>query len=184
MITSIDQNVLNFFVSNRVEWLTFLMFVITYCGSYMVVIGLTLLSSASFYIYKHTARILPIFVAVGGSAATTFILKNLIYRPRPLGALYLETDSSFPSGHATVAMALYGFILYTIWKHDKHALKKPFIIFLFVLIALIGISRLYLGVHYISDILAGYTVGFIWLFISAKLHKYLLHRQQIKTDIL
>jgi len=166
-----DQVVLNFFVNNRVEWLAFVMLVITYCGSYLVVSGLAFLSAISFYIHKHTARILPLLVSVGGSAATTFILKNIFYRPRPMEALYMETGSSFPSGHATAAMALYGFLLYTIWKHDKHYLKNSFIIFLSALIILIGASRLYLEVHYLSDVLAGYAVGFIWLLISARLHK-------------
>jgi len=176
----IDQSILNFFTNNRVEWLVFGMLIITYSGSYIVVSGLTFLSAISFYIHKHTARILPLFVAVAGSSITTYILKNIFNRARPLGAIYPETDPSFPSGHATVAMALYGFILYTIWKHDKHYLKKPFIIFLAILITLIGVSRLYLGVHYFSDVLAGYAVGFIWLLLSIKLHKYLLHREQVR----
>jgi undecaprenyl-diphosphatase len=168
---AIDQSVLSFFASNRIEWLSFLMLVITYSGSYVVVGGLTFLSAVSFYIHKHTARILPLLIAVGGSATTTYVLKHIFYRARPLGSLYLETDSSFPSGHTTAAMALYGFLLYTIWKHDKHCLKNPLIIFLIILIALIGISRLYLGVHYLSDVLAGYAIGFIWLLLSIKLHK-------------
>jgi undecaprenyl-diphosphatase len=175
----IDQSVLNFFVDIREGWLTFVMFVVTYCGSYMVIIGLTLLSAVSFYIHKHAARILPLFIAVGGSAATTYVIKHIFYRARPIAeALYLETGSSFPSGHATAAMALYGFFLYTVWRHDKHHLKNPLIILLLALIILVGVSRLYLGVHYLSDVLIGYTVGFIWLFLSIKLHKYLLHREQ------
>ncbi len=172
---TIDQSVLIFFAENRIEWLSFVMLVITYCGSYMVVSGLTFLSAVSFYIHKHTARILPLLVAVGGSAVTTYIIKHIFYRARPIAeALYLESGSSFPSGHATAAMALYGFLLYTIWKFDKHYLKKVFIVFLFALIILVGVSRLYLGVHHLSDILAGYVVGFVWLLLSIKLHKYIL----------
>lgn len=168
----IDQGVLNFFVDIRTGWLTFIMFVITYCGSYVIVIGLTLLSAGSFYIHKHAARILPLFVAMGGSAITTYLIKHLFYRARPIvEALYFETNSSFPSGHATAAMALYGFLLYTIWKHDKHHLKNPLIIFLFTLIVLVGISRLYLGVHYLSDVLAGYFIGFVWILISLAIPK-------------
>ena len=165
----LDQSVLNFFTHNRVEGLIFIMLIITYSGSYIVVSGLTFLSALSFYIHKHTARILPLLVAVGGSSITTFILKNILNRERPLGAVYPETDPSFPSGHATVAMALYGFLLYTIWKHDKHYLKNPLIVFLAILIVLIGISRLYLGVHYFTDILAGYLVGFVWILIVSKI---------------
>ncbi len=163
----IDQTVLDFFVANRVIWLSFTMLVITYSGSYMLVGGLTFLSAASFYIHKHTIKAISLLVSVGGSAVTVFILKNIFYRARPFTeAIYIESSSSFPSGHATFAMALYGFILYIIWKHDKHPLKNPFIIFLSALIPLIGISRLYLGVHYFSDVLAGYIIGFIWILIS------------------
>jgi len=162
-----DQTVLNFFVANRSEWLSFFAFVITYSGDYMLIGGLTFLSAVSFYIHKHTARILPLFMAVGGSAATTYAIKHLFYRARPIvEALYLETGSSFPSGHATAAMALYGFLVYTVWKFDKHYLKKLFIVLLSVLIISIGASRLYLGVHYLSDVLLGYAIGFVWILIS------------------
>jgi membrane-associated phospholipid phosphatase len=180
----IDQSILNLFVNHRVEWFTFVMFVITYCGSYLIIFGLTLLSAASFYIHKHTARILPLFMAVAGSAATTYLLKHIFFRARPIvEALYLETGSSFPSGHATATMALYGFLLYTIWKHDKHYLKKPLAVFLFILIILVGVSRLYLGVHYLSDVLVGYAIGFIWLLLSIKLHKLLLRWEWFKLHI-
>lgn len=170
-----DQSVLNFFVGSRLEWLSFAVLIITYSGSYVVVIGLTLLSAISFYIHKHTARILPLLMIVGGSAATTFVIKHIFFRARPLTeALYLETSSSFPSGHATAAMALYGFLVYIIYKHDKHHFKKPLMIFLSLLIILIGASRLYLGVHYLSDVLTGYFIGLIWIILSIKLYKYLL----------
>jgi len=162
-----DQIVLNFFVANRIEWLSFIMLIITYSGGYMLVGGLTLLSSLSLYIHKHTARALSLLISVGGAGVTVFLLKKIFYRARPFAeAVYLETSSSFPSGHATMAMAFYGFILYIIWKHDKHHFRNPFIVFLSALIPLIGLSRLYLGVHYLSDVLAGFAIGFIWILIS------------------
>lgn len=177
---AIDQSVLNFFVANRVEWLVFSMLVITYLGNAAMIGILTFLSAVSFYIHKHVRRILPLLVSVGGTSVTVYLLKHIFNRARPplIDAFYPEIGSSFPSYHAAAAVALYGFFLYTIWKHDKHALKKPFMIFLFALIALVGISRLYLGVHYFSDVLVGYLVGFVWLLLSIKLHKYLLHREQ------
>jgi membrane-associated phospholipid phosphatase len=167
----IDQSVLHFFTNNRIEWLTFIMLVITYSGSYMIVGGITFLSALSFYIHKHAQRIFPLLMTVGGSAITTFLIKNIVSRARPpiIDMVYPETDPSFPSGHATSAMALYGFIIYVVWKLDKHSLKNPFIIFLSVLIILVGVSRLYLGVHYFTDVLGGYLVGFIWILIGAKI---------------
>lgn len=168
----IDQAVLDFFTNNRVEWLSFFMLIVTYSGSYMLVGGLTFLSAVSFYIHKHFSRILPLLISVGGSAVTVFIIKNIFHRARPLTeAIYLEASSSFPSGHATMAMALYGFLFYVIWRYDKHHLRNSFIIFLSILIILIGLSRLYLGVHYFSDVLVGYAIGFIWLLISHSISK-------------
>ena len=179
----IDQAVLNFFTATRVDWLIFVMLVITYLGNTVMVLVLTFISAASFYIHKHIARIVPLLVSVGGSSVTVFILKNIVDRARPIGGLYTETSSSFPSYHAAAAIALYGFFLYTIWKHDKHTLKKPFMIFLFVIIVLIGLSRLYLGVHYLSDVLAGYAVGLVWLVVSAKLHRLILRFEWFKMHI-
>lgn len=169
---AIDQNVLNFFAENRVEWLSFVMLVITYAGGYMVASIVTALSALSFFIHKHGSKILPLFISVGGSTATVFIIKNIFDKARPISeALYLESSPSFPSGHAAIAIALYGFILFTIWQHDKHHLRNPFIIGLFILILLIGVSRLYLGVHYLSDVLVGYVIGFVWLTIGLAARK-------------
>ena len=180
---NIDQAVLNFFANNRVEWLTFVMLVITYMGNTAMIGVLTFLSATSFYIHKHTARILPLLFSVGGSSVIVYILKNIFNRARPAGALYPEFSSSFPSYHATAAVALYGFFLYIIWKHDKHYLKKPFMVFLFVLIVLIGVSRLYLAEHYLTDVLVGYALGLIWLFVSVKLHKFLLRLEWFKLKL-
>ncbi len=179
----IDQTVLNFFTNIRVEWLIFVMLTITYLGNAIMVSILTVLAVVSFYIYKHYARILPLLISVGGTTVTVYILKELIDRARPLVALYPEGTSSFPSYHAAAAVALYGFFLFTIWKHDKHYLKKSFMTFLFVLIFLIGVSRLYLGEHYFSDVLAGYVIGLFWLMIGAKLHNLLLKWEFFKNKI-
>ncbi len=169
---AVDQNVLQFFAENRTEWLSFLMLVVTYAGGYMVASVVTALSAISFLIHKHTSKILPLFISVGGSTATVFIIKNIFDKARPLAeALYLEPTSSFPSGHAAVAIALYGFILFTIWQYDRHHLRNPFIFCLALLILLIGISRLYLGVHYLSDVLVGYIIGLAWLLISLAISK-------------
>lgn len=168
----LDKIVLDFFVGLRVEWLSFLMLVITYSGSYVLVGGLTFLTAISFFIHKHRSSILPLLVAVGGSGVSVYLLKHIFYRARPLAeALYLETSSSFPSGHATMAMALYGFIFWAVYKFDHHKLKKIFLIFLGILIPLVGASRLYLGVHHLSDVLAGFAIGLVWLSISRLIAK-------------
>ena len=81
--------------------------------------------------------------------------------------MYLEKSFSFPSGHATIAVAFYGFIIYFLIKNVKSWNRKINIFFTgFILIILIGFSRLYLGVHFVSDVWAGYLIGAIWLIIG------------------
>ena len=170
---AVDQSILQFFVDHRVEWLSFVMLTITYAGGYMIAGGVALLSTLSFYIHDHTRRILPFFIAIVGSSATTYILKHLIERTRPIYQLYFEDGFSFPSGHATTAMALYGFLILVIWQHTESNKKTKYlsIFFLSLLVILIGVSRLYLGMHYLSDVLVGYLIGFIWLSVSLAISK-------------
>lgn len=165
-----DLIILDFFVKHRTDLLSFFMLSITYFGNYFMIFGITLLSIISFWIHKQKSYILPMIISVAGSSIFTIIIKFLLKRPRPIDeSFYIENMPSFPSGHATLAISLYGFLFYVIWKHDKHHLKNPFIIFLSILIPFIGISRLYLGVHYFSDVLVGYIIGTIWLILSLKL---------------
>lgn len=95
------------------------------------------------------------------------MLKNILQRPRPTEyRLIEETGYSFPSGHSMVSMAFYGFLIYLIYKNVKNQyLKWGAIIFLSILIFLIGISRIYLGVHYTSDVLAGFLLSISYLIV-------------------
>ncbi|MBU1613162.1 phosphatase PAP2 family protein, partial [Patescibacteria group bacterium] len=103
--------------------------------------------------------------SVGGSAVCVYILKLLITRPRPTAIpVYIEDSFSFPSGHATVAVALYGFLLYFCVKNIANKLWRWIsITALFLVIFLLGFSRIYLGVHYFSDVIGGFLLGGIWL---------------------
>lgn len=167
-----DQNVLQFFAENRVGWLSFTMLSITYSGGYLTASVVTALSALSFLVHKHASKILPLLVSVGGTASTVFLLKNIFSVARPISeAFYLENSFSFPSGHSAIAVALYGFLFLVIWQSDRHHLKNKSLILLGLLILLIGLSRLYLGVHYLSDVLAGYAVGLMWLLISGLILK-------------
>ena len=146
--------------------LDFIFLTITYMGGLMMIFVLSFLSLLAFFVHKHYKRMLTLCIAVVGSAFSVFLIKHFLYFPRPDGAFYLETSSSFPSGHSTLAMALYGFLVLSIWQHDKHHLKNKSIALLVLLIILIGISRLYLGVHYPLDIVAGYILGAIWIYVA------------------
>lgn len=108
------------------------------------------------------------------------LLKNILQRPRPTEyRLINETGYSFPSGHSMICMAFYGFMIYLIYKYVKNKkLKISLITFLILLIICIGVSRIYLGVHYTSDVLAGFLISISYLIIYTSIvNKFILERE-------
>ena len=107
------------------------------------------------------------FINLVLSALTNFILKQIIQRPRPIEHRIIdEKGYSLPSGHSMVSMAFYGFLIYFIHKNVKNKyIKISLIALLSLLIISIGISRIYLGVHYTSDVIAGFLVAISYLII-------------------
>ena len=101
------------------------------------------------------------------AVALNVLLKQLVQRPRPDGfRLIAETGYSFPSGHSMVAMAFYGLLAWMVWHYERDRFVRWLCVIGFgLVIALIGISRIYLGVHYASDVLAGFCVSLAWLAI-------------------
>lgn len=98
------------------------------------------------------------------------LLKNIVQRPRPDGfRLVAASGYSFPSGHSMVSMAFFGLIIWLVWHQAKDRRARIAICSAFALvIILIGISRIYLGVHYASDVLAGFCVSLLWLVFYTK----------------
>lgn len=113
-----------------------------------------------------------------------FILKLIFMRPRPELMLVKEFGYSFPSGHAMVSMAFYGLFIY-ILNHSKikRWIRNLLTGFILLLIILIGISRIYLNVHYFSDVIAGFAVSVIYLIVFTKFMKAFLgegvHKEKI-----
>ena len=105
------------------------------------------------------------------------LFKRILQRPRPTEyRIIQETGYSFPSGHSMISMAFYGYLIYLIYKHVKNKyIKWISISLLSILICLIGISRIYLGVHYTSDVLGGFliSISYLVIYISA-VNKFLV----------
>lgn len=128
---------------------------------------------------RRPIYILPLAVTVVGSAVFTYLGKLAFHRSRPETALYVEQTSSFPSGHAVIAVALYGFAAFLLMHFSKSFRVKLNVFFgTAILIILIGFSRLYLCEHYLSDVNSGYLLGTLWLIIGIALTYWL----ESKTD--
>jgi membrane-associated phospholipid phosphatase len=106
-----------------------------------------------------------LLVTVIGAQILNSALKLAFVRERPIAVVAALPGQSwsFPSGHAMVSLATYGFLAYLGWQLFRGRWRVLWVGALALLVALIGLSRLYLGVHYATDVLAGYLAGFIWL---------------------
>lgn len=149
--------------------------IITALGSFQIVLPICCLIFSYFlFIKKHAWYTLKIPVVAAGSVSLNLVLKYIFSRPRPILPLDEAFGFSFPSGHAMVSFSFYGLLLYIVWREvDQKKLKYGISIFLLLLILLIGFSRVYLRVHYATDVLAGFAVGGLWLIISLALLRLL-----------
>jgi undecaprenyl-diphosphatase len=144
---------------------------VTSLGSTTVVVMVLLLSSAFLWSARHRYSVLLLWVAMVGGTVLNLQLKAEFGRPRPQLFPWRTIQvghSSFPSGHALTAVVLYATIAYLLGRLETSRLQRRLTLACTVLvILLIGVSRLYLGVHYPSDVLAGYVVGLAWSTVCA-----------------
>lgn len=162
-ISSFDISIYNVIMSLKSDFMTFIMKAITRFGDAETLILIAIICLIFIRNKKIGGSIAINLASVG---LINYILKNIIQRPRPPLEFRMveETSFSFPSGHAMASMAFYGFIIYFINKNMKNnKLKNVICIILSVLIFLIGMSRIYLGVHYASDVIAGFAISIVYL---------------------
>lgn len=173
---NIDTNIYNFIIKIKSDDLTNIVKAITNLGDTFIIVTIVILS---FLLFKNKIYPKLITANILGVVLVNQSLKYLVMRPRPdeLWHLVEETGFSFPSGHSMAAFGFYGYFIYliSISKLNKK-LKVLLITLLSILIILIGLSRVYLGVHYLSDIVAGFIMSFIYLIIFTTItQKYLKH---------
>ena len=157
----------------RAEPLTRIMEILTNFGGAYMLIGLAIMITI-FSKNKKTAFIIDLNLII--ITIFNLILKNIIQRPRPEGyRLIAESGYSFPSGHSMISMAFYGLIIYMIWKTMKNKkLRNIVCVLITILVILIGISRIYLGVHYASDVIGGCVVSIAYLIVYVSITKTIL----------
>jgi len=130
--------------------------------SYMVIV----ITSFLLLTYlKRWRELGALTICIAGGAVLSFLLKILFHRTRPdLFQVVKETSYSFPSGHALATMCFYGMVAFLIMRKTSSWRGRLTVMTLTVILSvLIGISRIYLGVHYPTDVIAGYAVGSMWL---------------------
>lgn len=130
--------------------------------SYIVIVGVSFIVLMAF---KRRREMEALAICLAGGAALSFLLKSLFHRSRPdLFRVVQETGYSFPSGHALVTMCFYGMLAFLIMRTTPYWRWRLVITILTLLLSVaIGISRIYLGVHYPTDVIAGYAAGSMWL---------------------
>ncbi len=178
-LSQIDLHVLELFYNLRIEPVTAFFMRATDLGRDVYVVAFMILISVALFTYKKYAEIAGLWVSILGSGATALALKVLIHRPRPSALFQAYSEGpyySFPSGHATLAMALYGFCVYILLQMYPTAARRVMFTALPFIVALVAVSRLYLGVHYLSDVLAGLILGAIFVWIGIQVRLYVLMR--------
>ena len=153
-IETFDNTIYNFLINKRSSGLDFYFINITRLGNTLtIVIALMIMM----FFLRNINRIIAV-AATGSTATLNVIIKHIIKRIRPDHIRLIKQGGySFPSGHSMISIALYGFLIYMINKKIKNKpLKVILTILLTIIILSIGLSRIYVGVHYPSDVLAGY----------------------------
>ena len=153
----IDQNVPESW-DGAMRWITAL-------GYYWVVMPLLAAAVLAFYLKNWRLSAILLCVSTGGSALLTTVIKAVFQRVRPelVDSAYTASFYSFPSGHATVAVGFYGVLTVILAYRARGLARWAIAAGGAALVLLIGFSRLYLGVHYPTDVLAGFLTALVWV---------------------
>jgi undecaprenyl-diphosphatase len=183
-----DEAVLRWMATHQRPWLQHTMFEITLLGTGLVLMVMVAVSAMFLWLSDHRFSALLLLIATWGGVAINSILKSTFDRPRPQvfewGAQVLT--SSFPSGHAMTATITYGTVAYLAARLQRRRLARWITLLAAgLMIFLICVSRLYLGVHYPTDVVAGALMGLAWTaFCMAVLEGIQVFGKRFRPEIL
>jgi membrane protein DedA with SNARE-associated domain/membrane-associated phospholipid phosphatase len=180
-LVALDTHIENLLYAFRDPLLVKVFLWITLLAKAKIVLCVTLLLVVIFFLWNKREFVIPLIVTVTGSGMFNLLGKVAFHRQRPPGVgVYNETSFSFPSGHAAIAAALYGFAVYFLWRRAATWGRRLNILFAGIfLVAAIGFSRLYLGVHFLSDVLGGYLLGLLWLIIGISMVEWNARKERL-----
>ena len=181
-LASLDLNIVYALSTVRTPVGVSMFSLITDLGGAVVVVPVALFVCAILWYRKELPCAIGLIAAVLGGEVVKDGIKELVMRPRPPVALHavIENGWSFPSGHTTAAVALYGFLVYATWKFAPAQWRMPLTVLFSAIILSVGFSRMYLGVHYPSDVVGGFAVGALFLWLGILLTKRLSGRDSAR----
>ena len=150
----------------RSDLLTKVCKVVTILGDKYFIAALVVLIAGILFLKKKRKTSILLCFNLFNIVVLNKVIKYLVARPRPANMLIEKDGYSFPSGHSMLSIGVYGFLIYLICKSNlSKSLKRCLTIVLSLIIFIVGITRLYLGVHYPSDVLGGYLLSFAYLLV-------------------
>lgn len=178
LIVAADIRVSNLLFAFRDAKLIAIFLWITLLAKWQIAGSAAIVVSVLCWMWKKRIYIAPLWMTMIGSALFIFFGKLITHRPRPETAYYSENSFSFPSGHSTLAVALYGFIAYILFREIQQWKYKTTALFTSIgIIFAVGLSRLYLGEHFLSDVWGGYLLGLMWLIIGMSVAEWLIRKK-------
>jgi undecaprenyl-diphosphatase len=173
ILAEIDYALVEYFYRFRQETIIYFFHIISFAGRFWLGAIIAFAASVFFWLKKRNYYLPAIWAVFIGNEAITYLTKFILQRPRPEDIIFKEKFFSFPSGHASLVLALYGLLAYLFIRETNNWKSKVNIFFFtFTAIAFIGFSRLYLGAHYLSDVAGGYLLGLAWLLIGVSIIKW------------
>lgn len=176
-ILAADTRLANLFYRFRDPALVQFFTIVTALGYWKVVLVLAAGFSGMLWLAGRRYLAGSLLLALAGNQATVSLLKVVFARPRPAFGVYAESSMSFPSGHAALSVAFYGFATYVLLR-ARPRLAPLWLLLGAAAVFLIGFSRIYLVEHYLSDVLNGYLVGALWLLFAVWLAEWRRHGKQ------
>jgi undecaprenyl-diphosphatase len=181
--TGYDQTFADWLHERASDPLTEFFEAVTTLGNGVVLAGVAAIAALLLLRAGHRRESLLVVLAFVGAEIVSYSLKLGFRRDRPFftDPLATERTFSFPSGHSTVSLAVYGALAVILARHVRGRAKLLVLAAAAVLVGLIGFSRLYLGVHFLTDVLAGFAAGTAWLagcVMALDLHQRLRRRRQ------
>ncbi|MBD7907592.1 phosphatase PAP2 family protein [Sporosarcina gallistercoris] len=182
-IVQFDRPVIDFVQGAETPWLTEVMKVFTTIGSTEAVIAISVITLGLLLYFRQKAQSLLFLIVIGGTAALNLVLKLFYQRARPdLNRLIEISGYSFPSGHTMMATSLYIILAFILWRNARTSGRILYVIGAIFMISMICISRIYLGVHYPSDVVGGIISSAFWLLIAISVYTVSMNKRHSKSN--